>query len=68
MYREKAGKYYLVLAKCRKSGAKKIRKAIKIQMQYISRDLGYIANLLGNIGVVLFIRPALEIRGLLRRD
>jgi hypothetical protein len=53
MYREKARKDYLALAKCRKRGAKKIRKAIKKQLQYIRRDLGYIANLLENNGVVL---------------
>ena len=32
---------------------KKIRKAIKKQLQYIRRDLGYISNLLENNGVVL---------------
>lgn len=53
MYREKARKDYLTLAKCRKRGAKKIRKAIKKQLQYIRRDLGYISNLLKNNGVVL---------------
>ena len=53
MYREKARKDYLALAKCRKRGAKKIRKAIKKQLQYIRRDLGYISNLLKNNGVVL---------------
>ena len=53
MYRQKARKDYLALAKCRKRGAKKIRKAIKKQLQYIRRDLGYIANLLENNGVVI---------------
>ena len=53
MYRQKARKDYLALAKCRKRGAKKIRKAIRKQLQYIRRDLGYIANLLENNGVVL---------------
>ena len=53
MYKEKARKDYLALAKCRKRGAKKIRKAIKKQLQYVRRDLGYIANLLENNGVVL---------------
>lgn len=53
MYREKARKDYLALAKCRKRGAKKIRKAIRKQLQYIRRDLGYITNLLENNGVVL---------------
>ncbi len=53
MYREKARKDYLALAKCRKRSAKKIRKAIRKQLQYICRDLGYITNLLENNGVTL---------------
>ena len=53
MYREKARKDYLALAKCRKRSAKKIRKAIRKQLQYIRRDLGYITNLLENNGVAL---------------
>ncbi len=42
MYRQNARNDYLVLAKCRKRSAKKIRKAIKKQLQYAKRDLGYI--------------------------
>ncbi|MCR5557294.1 MAG: IS5 family transposase [Butyrivibrio sp.] len=42
MYRENARKDYLALAKCRKRSAKKIRKAVKKQLQYVRRDLGYI--------------------------
>lgn len=53
MYREKARKDYLALAKCRKRSAKKIRKAIRKQLQYIRHDLGYITNLLDNNGVTL---------------
>ena len=53
MYREKARKDYLALAKCRKRSAKKIRKAIRKQLQYIRRDLGYITNMLENNGVTL---------------
>ena len=55
MYRQKARKDYLALAKCRKRSAKKIRKAIKKQLQYIRRDLGYINNLIENNGVVLSV-------------
>lgn len=44
MYRKKARKDYLELAKCRKRNKKKIRKAIKKQLQYITRDLGYISK------------------------
>ena len=42
MYREKARKAYLALAKCRKRTGKRIRKAIGQQIRFISRDLGYI--------------------------
>ena len=42
MYRKNARKDYLNLAKCKKRTKKKIRKAIKQQLQYIRRDLGYI--------------------------
>ena len=49
MYRQKARKDYLNLAKCEKRTAKKIRKAIKTQLQYIRRDLGYIDAFLEEI-------------------
>jgi IS5 family transposase len=42
MYRQNARNDYLALAKCRKRSAKKIRKAIKKQLQYVKRDLGHI--------------------------
>lgn len=41
-YRRNARKDYLSLAKRKKRTAKLIRKAIKKQLQYIRRDLGYI--------------------------
>ena len=53
MYKEKARKDYLALAKCRKRGAKKIRKAIRKQLPYIRRDLGYMDNLIENNNVIL---------------
>lgn len=46
MYRQNARKDFLNFAKCKKRTAKKIRKAIKQQLQYIKRDLGYIYVLL----------------------
>ena len=58
MYKEKARKDYLALAKCRKRGAKKIRKAIKKQLQYIRRDLGYMDNLIENNNVELNVSDA----------
>lgn len=42
MYREKARKDYLSLAKCKKRPAKRIRKAVKQQLQYVRRDLKYV--------------------------
>lgn len=47
MYRKNARKDYLNLAKSKKHSAKKIRKTIKQQLQYIRRDRGYIEALLG---------------------
>lgn len=46
MYREKARKDYLKLAKCKKRTAKKIRTAIKKQLQYIRRDRKYLDEFL----------------------
>lgn len=46
MYRRNARKDYLNLAKCKKRTSKKIRKAIKQQLQYIRRDRSYIDGLL----------------------
>lgn len=53
MYREKARKDYLSFAKCRKRGSKKIRKAIKKQLQYVCRDLGYVDMFIEYNDVVL---------------
>ena len=41
-YRQKARKDYLALAKRRRRSGKTLRKAIKKQLQYVKRDLGYI--------------------------
>lgn len=50
-YRKNARKDYLNLAKSKKRTAKKIRKAIKAQLQYIRRDMHYIDEFLseGNV-------------------
>lgn len=42
MYRKNARKDYLSLAKCKKRPAKRIRKAVKQQLQYVRRDLKYV--------------------------
>ena len=46
MYREKARKDYLSLAKCKKRPAKRISKAVKQQLQYVRRDLKYVDEFL----------------------
>ncbi len=53
MYRKNARKDYLELAKCRKRSRKKIRKAIKKQLQYVRRDLGYVDMFLAKNDVEL---------------
>ena len=55
MYRQNARKDYLSFAKCKKRTAKKIRKAIKKQLQYVNRDLGYVATFLEQDDV--FLKP-----------
>ena len=45
-YRRNARKDYLALAKQRRRSSKAIRKAIKKQLQYVRRDLGYVDALL----------------------
>ena len=55
MYRKNARKDYLSLAKCRKRTAKKIRKAIKKQLQYVNRDIGYVDTFLEQEDV--FLKP-----------
>lgn len=57
MYRKNARRDYLNLAKCKKRTAKRIRKAIKQQLQYIRRDLGYIEAFLAD-GVELTAKQA----------
>jgi hypothetical protein len=44
-YRQKARKGYLAVAKQKKPGAKKIRKAIGQQLNYLKRNLGHIAEM-----------------------
>ena len=53
MYRENARKDYLALAKCRKRTAKRIRKAVKKQLQYVKRDIGYVDRFLDSEDVIL---------------
>jgi hypothetical protein len=55
MYRKNARRDYLNLAKSKKRSKKKIRRAIKQQLQYIRRDRGYIEALLDD-GCELTIR------------
>ena len=48
MYRENARRDYLNLVKCKKRTTKKIRKAIKQQLQYVRRDFGYVEAFLSD--------------------
>ena len=45
MYRRRARKDYLHLSKNKKRNAKAIRSAVRKQLQYIRRDIGYIAGM-----------------------
>ena len=47
-YREKARKAYLTVAKLKKPGVRKIRKAIGQQLRYLRRNLGIIDHLVCN--------------------
>ena len=44
-YRQKARKQYLAVAKQKKPGAKKVRKAVGQQLNYVQRNLGHIARM-----------------------
>lgn len=52
MYRKQARKAYLKISKSKKRTARQLRKAIKAQLQYIRRDVGYIVRFVQN-GVLL---------------
>lgn len=43
-YRRKARKDYLAFAKCKKHTVKKIRRALRQQLQYVRRDMGYLED------------------------
>ena len=45
MYRKRARRDYLRLSKSKKRNAKAIRSAVRKQLQYIRRDIGYIVEL-----------------------
>lgn len=57
MYRQRARRDYLRLSKSKKRSAKAIRSAIKKQLQYICRDVGYIVRFVKN-GVKLTEKQA----------
>ena len=52
MYRQRARRDYLRLSKSKKRSARAIRSAIRKQLQYIRRDVGYIVQFVQN-GVIL---------------
>ena len=47
-YRIKARKDFLNVSKARKKSCKKIRKAVRKQLNYIARDIAYVENFIGN--------------------
>ena len=53
MYPKVARKAYLRLSKSKKRSAKAIRKCVRKQLQFIRRDIGYIADFIRNKGVRL---------------
>lgn len=53
-YRRKARQSYLAIAKKKKKSMKEIRKAIGKQLNYVSRNLKSINNLLDKIGCIAF--------------
>ena len=60
-YKKNARNDYLALAKCRKRSAKKIRGAIKKQLQYVKRDIGYIDRFLEIEGVSLSAKQQIRL-------
>ncbi len=48
MYRKRARKDYLRLSKSKKRSAKAVRTAVRKQLQYIRRDVGYVVELIQN--------------------
>jgi hypothetical protein len=47
-YRIKARKDFLNVSKARKKSCKKIRKAVRKQLNYIARDIAYVEKFIGN--------------------
>ncbi len=47
-YAKKARKDYLAFAKCKKRRTKKIRKALRQQLAYVKRDIGYLDKFMGD--------------------
>jgi len=71
-YRQKARKAYLAVAKQKKSGARKIRKALGWQLRYLKRNLGHIDRMAEN-GLLIYLdkrlyRLLLVIRELYRQQ
>jgi len=62
-YRKKARKQYLTVARSKRPGRKKVRKAIGQQLRFLHRDLGHIDILIRH--VPLTILPARQYRNLL---
>lgn len=57
-YRRKARKSYLAIAKQKKPGVKKIRKAISQQLRYLRRNFGYIDRMIEE-GLLMYLSKRL---------
>jgi len=62
-YRKKARKQYLTVARSKRPGQKKVRKAIGQQLRFLHRDLGHIDTLAGHVS--LTVLPPRQYRDLL---
>jgi hypothetical protein len=62
-YRKKARKQYLAVARSKRPGLKKVRKAIGQQLRFLRRDLGHIDTMTGHVS--LSVLPARLYRDLL---
>jgi len=52
-YRQKARKQYLAVARSKRPGRKKVRKAIGQQLRFLHRDLGHIDTLAGHVSLTI---------------
>ncbi len=59
-YRKKARKLYLAVARSKRPGRKKIRKAIGQQLRFLRRDLGHIDTMIGHVSITVLPSPSVS--------